>query len=125
MTVQTYPATPDGLTAALTALGANAIEVAETLRRNGYVGIPSDESSCPVARYLHDAIPQADEVYAGVARPGEQVQHAAIRLANATGWVDIQMPKGPAAFVIAFDHGYFNGMSRDWDDPDDGEDARG
>jgi hypothetical protein len=37
---------------------------------------------------------------------------------DTTGWVDIEMPVGPAAFVAAFDAGKFDELARDWDDPD-------
>ncbi len=43
MTAATYPATPDGLTAALNALGDTAAEVADTLARAGFSGRRGDE----------------------------------------------------------------------------------
>jgi hypothetical protein len=111
----TYPATSEGLTAALSALGATAEQVAATLTTAGLTGQREDEATCPIAWYLRTVIPAADDVYAGVRRHDHL--YAGIRLIDATGWVDIEMPTGPAAFINAFDDGNFNDLAVDRDDP--------
>jgi hypothetical protein len=113
----TYPATADGLAAALAALGTTAEQVAETLAAAGLNGQRHDEVSCPIAWYLRDAIPTAEDAYAGISKPrGDGPLYAGIRLVDARKWVDIEMPAGPAAFVEAFDGGNFDELALDWDD---------
>jgi hypothetical protein len=115
-TTSTYPATWEGLNAALTALGITAEQVAETLNAAGHSGQREDEATCPIAWYLRAVIPTAEDVYAGVRR--HQQLYAGMRLVDVTGWVDIEMPAGPAAFVDAFDDGRFNALAVDHDDLD-------
>jgi len=75
-------------------------------------------ATCPIAWYLRAVIPTAKDVYAGVRHPRRESQLlAGLCLVDATGWVDIEMPAGPAAFVTAFDKGGFDSLAVDWDDP--------
>jgi hypothetical protein len=117
MTAATYPATPDGLTAALNALGDTAAEVADTLARAGFSGRRGDEVSCPIARYLRTAIHGAIDAYVGVADPQhDNRQRAGIWLLDGTGWFDVPMPPGSAAFIDAFDEGAYVELATDRDD---------
>jgi len=117
-TLTTYPATPEGLAAALSALGATAEQVADILDTVGYTGQRKDEATCPIAWYLRAVIPAAMDAYAGVRHPRRESQlYAGLRLADTTGWVDVAMPAGPADFVTAFDKGRFDSLAVDWDDP--------
>jgi len=114
MTAVTYPATPDGLTAALKALGSTAAKVADTLARTGYSGQRGDEASCPIARYLRAAIPDATDAYVGVVNPQhDDSQRAGICLFDGTGWVDVALPSSAVAFIDAFDDGAYDELARD------------
>ena len=61
-TTTIYPATSEGLTAALSALGSTADEVAEILTVVGHTGQRDDEATCPIAWYLRAVIPTAEDV---------------------------------------------------------------
>jgi len=112
-----YLPTPDGLAAALAALGNTAEQVAETLARAGFSGHRGDEASCPIAWYLRSTIPSVTDAYAGLVNPPcDDRQRAGICLPDGAGWVDIAMPQGPAAFVIAFDDGSYDELARERDE---------
>jgi hypothetical protein len=118
VSTMTYPATSAGLTAALSALGATAEQVADTLTAAGHTGQREDEATCPIAWYLRAVIPTAEDVYAGVLHPRRDRRiYAGLCLVDTTGWIDIEMPTGPAAFITAFDKGSFNNLAVDRDDP--------
>jgi hypothetical protein len=118
LTTTIYPATSEGLAAALSVLGATAEQVAETLTAAGHTGQREDEATCPIAWYLRAVIPTAGDVYAGVRHPrGDRRLYAGLCLIDMTDGVDIEMPTGPAAFVTAFDKGKFNSLAIDHDDP--------
>ena len=53
--ITTYPATREGVSAALAALGDNGDRVAGTLDAAGHLGEPGECRGCPVAVYL-DAV---------------------------------------------------------------------
>src|SRR5262249_15014617 len=110
-TTTTYPATSEGLTAALSALGATAEQVAHPLTVAGHTGQREDEATCPIAWSPRAVIPTAGDVYAGVRHPrGDRRLHAGLCLVDTTGWIDIEMSTGPAAFITAFDKGKFNSL---------------
>src|SRR4051812_45418450 len=64
---RTYPATREGVTAALTALGDTADRVANTLAGAGYLGSPGESQECPVAVYLRDVVTPTWRVSIGAA----------------------------------------------------------
>jgi hypothetical protein len=93
----TYPPTAEGVTAALTALGATEYEVAATLLAGGHRGYVNECAACPVAAYLYAVFPsatfvQVDDRRAYVWFPGD-VTH------------EVAAPSAVAEFVAAFDSG--------------------
>src|SRR5205823_2121984 len=96
------------------ALGSTAAKVAAALARAGYSGHRGDEASCPIAWYLRAAIPDATDAYVGVVNPQhDDSQRAGICLLDGTGWVDVALPFGAAAFIDAFDDGAYDELARD------------
>jgi hypothetical protein len=60
---ETFPLTPDGVTAALTALGNDPEHIRQTLSAGGFKGVRDDEDSCVVATYLRAVLPPVEDVY--------------------------------------------------------------
>lgn len=62
----TWPATPDGIAAALAALGNQPGTIADTLAARGIRGNKEHAHECPIANYLRLVIPEADEICVGL-----------------------------------------------------------
>jgi hypothetical protein len=93
----TYPATNNGLAAALAALGATETEVAETLSRGGCRGRRGSSCACPVAIYLHAVILDAESVLV-------EATETFVHLDDGTK-LDAATPEPVYAFMAAFDKG--------------------
>lgn len=90
--------------AALDLLGDSATQVASRLAAAGVTGRRSDQSGCPVARYLH-SLGLAE---APVRRLEVTRTHAV--LSDGHRWrrrARIELPPGVRAFVVGFDRGRF------------------
>ncbi|GAB3862889.1 hypothetical protein ACFPIJ_55205 [Dactylosporangium cerinum] len=97
-----YPATSDGVLAALTALGDTADAVATALLALGYTGRPASPAYCPIAWYLIDAVPELD------------TEHVEVGCDDAGLWnaprghaIDVDLPDQVVAFITAFDGGAY------------------
>lgn len=97
-----YPATSDGVLAALAALGDTVETIAAALLANGCTGRTASAAHCPIAYYLRDAVPDLD------------AQDIQIGTDDAGLWnephgyaIDVDLPWPVAAFVTAFDCGAY------------------
>jgi hypothetical protein len=101
MTVSTYPATVEGITAALEALGDTPDLVASNLLKGGFRGEVGECSRCPVALYLQAQFP-GWLVYVGT-------DHLlATEVADADSLVSVDLPGAVVEFVDSFDrHGRY------------------
>jgi hypothetical protein len=86
---------------ALTALGAEEVEVAETLRREGCTGVREEGSACPVFHYLDrrfpDAVSEVDDL---------------VHLRSGVAEVDSVRVPGPVwEFIAAFDGGAYDELA--------------
>lgn len=92
-----YPLTPEGVAAALAALGGTAAAVAARLVEGGHLGIPDECARCPVARYLRHLFPVG---YFSVSEGG-------VVVTTADGWFVVGMPVPVADFIVRFDSGEY------------------
>ena len=93
-----YPATREGVSAALAALGDSTDRVADTLAAHGYLGEPAEARECPIAVYLHDVLTPAWPVSVGDGTA--TVYCNGVRL-------DVPLPDPVRRFVGAFDLGAY------------------
>jgi hypothetical protein len=59
---ETFPLTPDGVTAALRTLDVESWEIADRLKALGIKGVIGNECACALAAYIRKLIPQAGTV---------------------------------------------------------------
>ena len=109
----TCPATRTGVSAALATLGDTPDRVAKILADGGHLGEPGEDTYCPVAAYLHTAIPSITE-YAIAVTGTTVIAH------RSAGRVEADLPDPVRRFVAAFDLGAFRFLRTAGDiDPDD------
>lgn len=110
MSAPTYPATADGLRAALDALGTTAEAVAATLEAGGWRGKRDDCETCPTAKYLQAVIQGFTQIYVDRSEVSLWLQ------ANDTDdEPDVQVETPPAVngFIGGFDDGEFPELHAD------------
>jgi hypothetical protein len=108
--ITTYPATREGVSAALAALGDCTDRVADTLADAGHLGAPGESRDCPIAVYLHDVLTPRWPVSIGNAT-------AAVYAGGAR--LDVPLPGPVRRFVAAFDlDGYPFLRPDDYTDPE-------
>ena len=89
----------DQVSLALRSLGETAEDIATMLQMGGWLGLRNDAGACPLARYLATVIPNADGAAVG---SEEATVHFVYRLG-----VEVDLTRGAADFVTAFDDGRF------------------
>src|SRR6185369_4328853 len=107
-TTSRYPATRDGLTAALAALGTTPAAVADTLTASGdYLGRRESAWRCPLALYLVDVL--------GLSVDDVAVFGDAVEITVTDGTVSVDLPDAACAFVTDYDSGAYPDLA---DEPD-------
>ena len=104
--VGTFPATRDGIRAALDALGHTPTQVAASLDRAGYVGEPGECTRCPVAVYLLGTLDPATLQPAGLLIDPVAVGDTTVTVLRADAIRhEVDLPESVSRFIAAFDLG--------------------
>ncbi len=98
----------------LAGLGDNPDQVAETLQSNGVHGVPRDNRSCAVARYM-SAVVGSDPSIRSVTVGPCSVMLSLVRPDDnrPAGRLQIQLPKPVRDFVAAFDASQYPMVTQD------------
>ena len=86
----------------LQALGDNAEDIAHLLQYGGWLGLPNDISSCPIALYLRTVV--TDAIDAAVSS-----DEATIHTRDGAD-ITVDLTPAQAGFVLAFDIGAYPGL---------------
>jgi hypothetical protein len=118
-----YPATWQGIRAALHALGNNQAGVAAALDAAGYRGEPGESTHCPVAAYLLGTLD------AGPLQPDSPIAvgdtTVTVFRADNTRF-EVDLPEPVRRFVDAFDAGHYPALRPDdYTDPEQTDPQRG
>ena len=111
--VGTFPATRDGVSAALAALGHVPDLIAARLAHAGHLGEPGECRDCPIAVYLHAVLTPMWPVSIGAA--------TATVFTNGSR-LDVPLPDPVRDFITCFDLGDFTFLHPDgYTDPEQGD----